>query len=256
MYKEIRLNFASQRATLNRVHLNQMLSLPLWSSFPTSGESLRFCRSMRNRHRERTKLPLPNIKKLETWTSQKSSTILLIDSYMPIVAKTFMVDLINLIIEHHIPIIWALRYADYWDQCMSVVDIVRILVLQTMQVCADSLLNSPFPITVEQLREAASLSEWIAILNRLLSSISHVFIALDSELLAHATAHERSEALEMLDMLRLNVSDKVKIVTGISSVSRAYAEELELSNACVKIPASNLGDWRKTRRPQRSRAPF
>lgn len=256
MYKEIRLDFGSQRATLNRVHLNQMLSLPLWDSLPTSGESLQFCRSMRNRRRERTKLPLPNVEKLKTWNSQRNNAVLLIDTYMPIVAKTFMVDLIDLILDNRLPIIWALRYADYWDKRMGATDIIRMLILQTMQVGADRLLDSPFPVTVEQLREAASLSEWVAILNHLFSSISHAFIALDADLLAHATTHERSEALEMLDMLRLNLSGNVKVVTAMSSVSRAYAEELEHSNACVKIQTGNAGHLRMPRRPRRPMVRF
>ena len=251
MYKEIRFDFASQRATLNRVHLNQMLSLPLWNSLPSSGESLQFCRSMRRRRRDRTKLPLPDVKKLETWTLQRKNTVLLIDTHLPIFAKTFMVDLVDLILDHRLPIIWAMRYADYWDRRTSATDIIRMLMLQAMQVCADRLLDSPFPVTVEQLREAASLGEWVAILNRLLSGIRNAFIVLDADLLAHATAHERSEALELLDMLRLNLSGNVKIVTATSSVGQAYAEELEHSNACVKIQTGNVGDWRKPRKPRR-----
>ena len=251
MYKEIRLDLASQRATLSRVHLNQMLTLPLWNSLPTSGESLQFCRSMRRRRRERTRLPLPDIKKLETWSSQGNNPILLIDTYNPLTAKTFMIDLIDLILDNRLPIIWALRYANYWNQCMSATDIARTLVLHTMQAGADRLLDSPFPVTVEQLREAASLGEWVAILNRLLSGSNHPFIVLDADLLSHATAHERSQALEMLDLLRLNLSGDIKIVTASSSVSRAYAEELEDSDACIRIRTGITGDWRKPRRPRR-----
>ena len=211
---------------------------------------------MSNRRRERTKLPLPDIQKLETWTLKKTNAVLLIDTYMPTVAKTFMVDLIDLILNNRLSIIWALRYADYWDQRMSPTDVIRMLLLQAMQVGADGLLDRPFPVTVEQLREASSLREWVAILNQVLSCISHAFIVLDADLLAHATAHERSESLEMLDSLRLNLSGNIKIVTAISSVSRAYAEELENLNACVKIQTGNAGDWRQSRRSRRPAVRF
>ncbi|KAL9063631.1 MAG: hypothetical protein Q9157_008149, partial [Trypethelium eluteriae] len=251
MYKEIRVDFTSQRETLNRVHLNQMLSLPLWSSLPTSGESLQFCRSMRSRRRERTRLPLPDVQKLETWTSQRDNAVLFIDTYVPVVAKTFMIDLIDLILDNRIPIIWALRYADYQDRRTSVLDVVRLLVLQAMQVSADRLLDSPFPVTVEQLREAASLSDWVRILNRLLRSISQAFIVIDADLLSHVTLCDRSEALELLDALRMELSGNVKIVTATSSVSRAYVETLEHSNACVRIWTGHGGDWRKPRKPRR-----
>ena len=251
MYEKIHLDLISQRETLNRVHLDQMLSMPLWGSLPTSGESLQFCRSIRNRRRDRTKLRLPDVKKLEAWTSEKSNAVLLIDTHMAAIAKTFMVNLIDLILDTRLPIIWALRYADYWDQQISATDLIRILVLQAMQVGADRLLDGPFPVTVEQLREAASLTDWVAILNHLLSRISHAFIALDADLLAHVTAHETGEILEILETLRLNLTGRVKIVTTTSSVNQAYAEELRRSNACLKIRTGNVGDWRRPRRPRR-----
>ncbi|KAL9046325.1 MAG: hypothetical protein Q9214_000813 [Letrouitia sp. 1 TL-2023] len=256
MQKEIHLDLASQRATLSRVHLNQMLSLPLWNSLPTSGESLQFCRSMRRRRRECIRLPLPDVEKLETWASRRDNTLLLIDTYRPLVAKTFMLDLIDLILDNRLPIIWALRYANYWDQYMSVTDVIRMLVLQTIQVGADRLLDGPFPVTVEQLREAASLNDWVAILNQLLCNISHAFIILDPDFLAHVTAHERSQSLEILDALRLKLSGSIKIVTAASSVSRAYADELEDMSICVKIQTGDAGDWRRPRRPRRPMVRF
>ena len=252
MYKEIRIDYNSQRETLNRVHLNQMLSLPLWGSLPTSGESLQFCRSIRRRRRDPTRLPLPDIKRLEAWTSERDNAVLLIDTQMAVVAKAFMVDLIDLVLATGMPIIWALRYADYWDRRMCATDLVRILVLQAMQVGADRLLDGPFPVTVEQLQKAASLTDWVAILNHLLSRIKHAFIALDADLLAHVTAHERGEILEIIETLRLNLTGRVKIVTTMSSVNRVYAEELRRSNACVRIETGNAGDWRKRQRPRRA----
>lgn len=251
IYKEIRVDLASQRSTLSRVHLNQMLTLPLWSSFPTSGESLQFCRSMRKRRRERWRLPLPDVQKLETWSTRSRNAILLIDTYNSLVAKTFMIDLIDLILDSRLPIIWALRFANYWDQTISAVDIARTLVLQAMQAGADRLLNNPFPVTVEQFREAASFSDWIAILNHLLSGTTTLFIVLDADLLTHATTHERSQALEMLDLLRSELSINVKIVTATSCVSRGYIEELEDSDACIRLHTGGAGDWRTTRRSRR-----
>ena len=130
MYKEIRLDLTSQRGTFNRIHLNQMLSLPLWSSLPTSGEALHYCRSMRKRQRGRLRLPLPDIGKLESWTSRKEAALLLVDSNVPLVTKTFLVELIDLILDSRLPIVWALRYAVYQDRGSTVIDLLRLLVLQ------------------------------------------------------------------------------------------------------------------------------
>ena len=255
MYKEIRLDLASQRATLNRVHLNQMLSLPLWSSLPTSGESLQFCRSMRNRRREHANLPLPDVRRLEAWTLHNANAVLFIDC-VPTVSKAFMVDLIDLMLDSRMPVIWALRYADFWDQQLNAIDVIRMLVLQAMQVGAEGLLNGSFPVTMEQFREAANLQDWVAILNRLLSRIDQAFIALDTDLLHHAMAHERSEVSDVLDMLRLKLEGNMKIVTASSSVCPAYIQELEHSNACIKIEYHGFGRRPRRRRPQNTNARF
>ena len=206
---------------------------------------------MRNRRREPTRLSLPDIEKLNAWTVQRNNTLLLIDTYVSGVAKAFMADLIDLILECHMPIIWALRYGDYLDHRMTVTDVVRMLVLQTIQVGAGHFLDNLFPVTVEQLREAASLRDWIAILSHLLASISHAFIVLDADLLAHATANDRSETLALLDMLSQQVFGNVKIVTTMSSVSRAYAEDLEHSGMCMRIQTGKSRGWRSARRQRR-----
>ena len=60
--------------------------------------------------------------------------------------------------------------------------------------------------------------------------------------------HDRSEALEMMDVLRLKVSGNVKIVTAMSRVSRAYAEDLERAGMCVRIQTGKPREWRSARR--------
>ncbi|KAL8638873.1 MAG: hypothetical protein Q9228_004011, partial [Teloschistes exilis] len=184
-------------------------------------------------------------------SSRGDNALLLIDTYSSYVAKTFMIDLIDLILQYQLPIIWALRYANFRDRSIGVTDIARTLVLHTMQASADRLLDSPFPVTVEQLRGAAGLDEWIAILNRLLSSMDHAFIVLDADLLTHATAYERGQVLEMLDLLISKLSGNVKIVTSTSCVGPSYVRELEDLDACIRVQTGNAGDWRKTLRQRR-----
>ena len=252
MYQEMRLDFSSQRETLNRVHLNQMLSLPIWDSLPSSGESLQFCRSLRRRNRQLPRLSQLDLNTLEAWSEKQRSSFLLINSSVPVMARTFMVDLIDLILENRLPIIWALRYSDYWDRRTSTTDVMRILLVQCMQLGADRLLDGPFPLTVEQLREAASLDDWVALLSQLLSRVGNAFLVLDAALLEHATSFERCEILEMLEVLRSKLSSNVKIVTSSSMVGRAYTEELESADACFTL---NAGDWLDFRKGRTRRQP-
>ena len=93
---------------------------------------------------------------------------------------------------------------------------------------------------MEQLREATNVPDWIAILNRLLTSRTQAFIALDADLLNHATANNRETAREMLDLLRTELPGNIKIVVAVSSVGWTYVEELKHDNACIKIRTGNL----------------
>lgn len=180
VYKEFKVDLTAQRTTLNRIHMNQMLSLPFWSSLPTSGESLRFCQIMRDRRRDQFHVSPAELMKLESWAADGDQPILLFDSLSPMMARAFTLDLIELTTSNSLPSIWALRYANYCDKRIVIADVLRMLVLQTMQSPKHSneLLESSFPVGVEQLNEAASDKDWIAILKRLMMDGAQSFIVL------------------------------------------------------------------------------
>lgn len=226
-----------------------MLSLPFWNPLPTSGRSLEYCRSLRRRRREYAKLPLPDVAKLSTWSSRPGNALLLINTHLPDVAKCMSIDLIDLIKRHDVPIIWALRFEEYWEKNLRPVDTIRMLVLQAMQLTAEHLMSTPFPVTVEHLREASTLGDWISILDRLLMNLK-VFVVLDTDLLSHTTYYERSEAQEVLECLQLKLSGHVKIIAATPSVGRDYAEHASRTTECFVIQA---GDPKHQRRIQRSK---
>jgi hypothetical protein len=54
-----------------------------------------------------------------------------------------MIDMLDLISGHKLPVIWALRYANHWLSDRNIVDVVRILVLQALQLNASSVFEGP-----------------------------------------------------------------------------------------------------------------
>ena len=250
MHKEIHLDLTSQRSTLNRVHLNQMLTLPLWDQLPTSGESLHYCQSMRRRQHEMAQLFLPRTESLAQWASENRTSVLLLDTYLPLAAKAFTIDMISLLRSQTVPVIWALRSEGYWDRPFNLMDLVQVLVVQAMQVGAGHTLESSFPVTVEALREASCLADWVNILDRLLTTSPHTFIVLDAELVSHATSSNRGIAQSLIESLRRQLTCSAKIFATTSCLSRGYVEELSTSSNCIMLQSDGVRDWRKPRRPK------
>lgn len=153
-----------------------------------------------------------------------------------------MVDLIDLIRDTKLPIIWALRYANYWDSSTNCIDVLRMLVLQALQMNPRVLAQGPNPITFTHMREAASAADWLCILARALHGLPRIFIALDSGLLSHVTTNNKSEATELVDLLLSGLPGSVKIFVSAVNLQPTYMDECSEGKACVTLQMSSRGD--------------
>lgn len=154
-----------------KVQLAQTLSAPFLEKLPTSGESLRYCQSMRQQRRIRSNLILPNATDLQKWADQKYSSFLVTESSTSQAAKNFLVEILQAIREARFPVLWALRFANYWDSSLTCIDILRMLVLQALQINPDALTMGSNPITMTRLREVVDEVDWLLILNRALQGV-------------------------------------------------------------------------------------
>ena len=77
-------------------------------------------------------LPLPDVSRLADWALPLTNSQLVLQGASSAVSKAFMVDLIDLVRDANMPILWALRYANYWDSQSTSVDILRMPVLQAL----------------------------------------------------------------------------------------------------------------------------
>ncbi|MCJ1394412.1 hypothetical protein MMC18_007290 [Xylographa bjoerkii] len=187
LHKEVRIDFKQQGDMLCSMQLNQILSISFLEKLPSSGESLEYCQSIRRRSRHRSQLPLPEVSRLTRWAAEPTSSSLLLRGGSTTVAKAFMIDLVDLVRDAKLPIIWALRFANYWESSYTCIDILRILVLQALQLNPRALVCDSHPITLAHMREAATIREWLSILARPLRYVPRIFIALDTEFLSHVT---------------------------------------------------------------------
>ena len=187
-------------------------------------------------------LPLPDVSRLSHWATLQSHSLLILQGGSLAVSKAFMVDLIDLVRDTKLPIIWALRYANYWDSSTNCIDVLRMLVLQALQMNPRVLTQGPNPVTFTHMREAASAADWLRILHRALYGLPRIFIALDSGLLSHVTTNNKSEATELVDLLLSGLPGSVKIFVSAINLQPGYMDEFSGGKACVKFQLSSRGD--------------
>ena len=187
-------------------------------------------------------LPLPEVSRLSQWASLQTHSLLILQGGSLAVSKAFMIDLIDLVRDTKLPIIWALRYANYWDSSTTRIDVLRMLVLQALQMNPRVLAPGPKPITFTHMREAASAADWLRILARALQGLPRIFIALDSGLLSHVTTNSKSEATELIHLLLSALPGSVKILVSAVNLQPTYVDDCGKGKVCVRLQMSSRGN--------------
>lgn len=258
---EIRLDLSQQAQTINQIHVNQLLSMPFWQHLPSSGESLEYCESLRRRRSHLSSVVLPQEAELQTWAQQPSSSLLALTGQSQVYQKDFMTGMARIICEQNLPVIWALRFANHWDLDLTPFDILRMLVIQALQLKSSSEtclegsgranLN---PITLSHLREAASLDDWLKILEQALKNIPRIFILLDGDILSQAASNDRHEATILAELLRTKMATAVKVIVPASNLDTDFVDTLRLQGDCVSIATDvHINRGRHTERSYQAR---
>jgi len=126
---------------------------------------------MVKRRRNRTGLLLPDVPQLQVWSKCARSSFLITESSSGQAAKDFLINLIELIRNNDRRILWALRSPDYWERSLTGVDILRMLLIQSLQINSAALTSKDHPITMTHLREVVDESDWFALLSRALTGM-------------------------------------------------------------------------------------
>jgi hypothetical protein len=224
MQNEIKLDVRACRDIVSNIQITQILSLPFMAGLPTSGESLGYCQSL---HLRRTHLGKPILKdptQVQNWSSEPHTSFLFFDCGTGQIAKDFVLNVVNLIREAQSPAIWALRFADFWKKDVSTVDILKILLLQALQINPAALTSGSHPMTMIHFREAVNEEDWRALLARAMNGIQKVYIILDSDLLSHATKNNRYLATRWLGAFsNLATKTVLKVFVSAFAIDTGYA---------------------------------
>lgn len=198
--EEIKVDLRNQNTALQQVQLNNVLSVKLLQNLPSSGESLQYCFSLQQRKKTNTKLSTKEASAMKTCASEQKSSIMIIHSKSATITKDVLLDFVKLIRGTSHPIFWALRYPNYWATSMTCVDILRMLVLQALQINPSST-SSACPITVVHMREAVDQEDWAKLLGRALDNVPDVYVVIDADLFVFVTRQDKNCATDFLDLL-------------------------------------------------------
>ncbi|KAK1464543.1 hypothetical protein CTAM01_17063 [Colletotrichum tamarilloi] len=181
--------------------LEDIRTVSLLEDTAVADDSLAWCRSMRNRRRQKapTQLPLSELHKLEAWTSDPSSSLLLAEGQgVKTSSLDFAADFLDIVLEQGYPVIWALSSIviehDNDSLLPSVSGIIRSLISQALALNDTMVSEGINPLTPKHFKSAVSIGQWLNILDRCLSTLKRLFIILDMN--AIEAAFEKPEAEE------------------------------------------------------------
>ncbi|OBR14149.1 Nacht domain protein [Colletotrichum higginsianum IMI 349063] len=168
---------------------------------PAAEDSLAWCRSMRNRRRQKapTQLPVSELSKLKHWVSDPSSSLLLAEGQgVRTSSLDFAADFLDTVTEQGYPVLWALPSTvggagEENTGGASVQGILRSLISQALSLNPAVLSEGANPLTAKHFKTAASIQQWFKLLERCVSSFARLFIVIDIRAIQAAVEHEESE---------------------------------------------------------------
>ncbi|KAI0403449.1 hypothetical protein F4802DRAFT_608043 [Xylaria palmicola] len=250
----------SFKGMVQHIQLGQILSLSFLESLPTSGQCLAYCRSFWLRRQYlRQQRRIPDASALQKWNEQQSLTFVVTEESSRIHARDLLVDIISLIRQQDLPVLWALRSPDLESSPLTLLDVIRMLLYQALQI-NPAALNQTHPITVAHLREASTHGDWLLLFQRAIQGLPTVFIVFDSSLVDHVTRGEKSLATKFfIDLAKFLGPGRAKLIVSSFNFDARDAEQILGQNvaAAFKTQACRSGapdvDRLKARRARRRR---
>ncbi|KAI0908787.1 hypothetical protein F4823DRAFT_597280 [Ustulina deusta] len=228
-------DLTSSKEMIYSVQLGQILSLSFLESLPTSGQCLAYCTSfLLRRQGLRQQRRIPDASALQKWNEQQSLTFVVTEDSSRIHARDLTVDIISLIRRQGLPVLWALRSPDLQSSPLTLLDMIRMLLYQALQI-NPAALNQTHPITVAHLREASTHEDWLLLFQRAIQGLPTVFAVFDSGLVDHVTGRDKSLATKFfMDLAKFLGPERAKLIVSSFNFDARYAEQnLGLNVAAV-----------------------
>lgn len=180
---------------------------------------------------------------LTTWNEEANSSLLLVIGSTAFrdhvnTAATLMTDLI--VHETTTPIIWALKSSQIGSMGCSVIDLVRYLAMQALQLSpldAGKQISASF--NSARVASAATEQDWLEILVVLLQSFPRVYLVIDAEMLGALGSDSEGPPL----LLRLLQSFTAQHTQSVIKVALLTYRKVAFANAFSALSGAPNVHW-------------
>lgn len=186
-----KLQYAGILDTSKRVceiQFSQIMTFTASSSLGDPDLALLFYASMRNIRRRQKSTDnsiFRNSKQLQTWGSNPHSSMVLVNGSFQTrhIARDFAVDIIDLLVEEKIPVIWALKPKSDQLQEYTATDVLKQLVSQVLRLNHALLNERSASLNAARFQSARTEQDWFNLLGSVLAGLPQVCIIVDLEAL-------------------------------------------------------------------------
>jgi hypothetical protein len=133
--------------------------------------------------------------KVKTWGSERKSSLIAIKGTFQsrLEMRDFCADLITMVQEAKLPVIWALKVNDQQGDSVleapSIIDLLKHLTAQALRLNGNLHTESDVSMTCRGFKTAATEDKWFDLLESVLASLALVYIVVDIESLSQVYAN-------------------------------------------------------------------
>lgn len=216
--RTIGTRISSDMQAIARNNMAQLRSIPVFSNVPQPLAVLRFNRSMRNRFRLRHG-PIAYthvLPSLRQWMAAPPQRLLLAQARRdPKSARWFATDMIDLLQQSNVPVLWALPGAGFQVRGTSMSDILRSIAFQATQIDRTNSTTGGYePVSAAEVASIKTDYEWLLVIKRALAGLSRAYVVIDADLVEHERYGSQRRALESMARLveLCNHAPRLKII--------------------------------------------
>lgn len=160
-----------------------------------TAKTFQYCLLMRNNRRR----PKPNLPcqpfwlnpKMQAWGSLPQSSLIMVKGTFQtrFQVKDFCVDMIELLQNANVPVLWTLKTADqYTILGPSAVDVLKHLVSQALRLTSTQRTDRTLGLSCQKFQTALTEDDWFDLLGSVLAGLSQIYLVVDVETLSSSFA--------------------------------------------------------------------
>jgi hypothetical protein len=213
----------------------------------------RRCRNDSHIHR-----PCLDSTQLQKWGGMaESSQVLIQGSFRDRhVVRDFAIDMIDLISDASVPVVWALDPNHKPDTAFTLVDVLKYMASQILQLNHTMLNERSVSLSAARFQSTTAEAGWFSLLGSVLEGLQQIYIVIDLELLNRSVTSETSWLAEFPRLFKSLVARNIRTLVKVAFINPLGVQRddghVQAPGATIKITSRTSGRIQKPVRGQRT----